>query len=298
MSASDNDFVAGSTRAPGAGRAGGSSIGAALVSSGRLSLADAEKVLRFQHEKKLRFGEAAVQLGLVTQADIDLALSSQFDYPYLIAGQSDVSPEVSAAYAPFAPQTEILRSLRTQLMLRRFDAAPGNNTLAIVSAERGEGRSYIAANLAVVFAQLGQNTLLIDADLRNPRQHRLFGVDDRVGLSALLSGRAGPEAILGVPHLPNLSLLPAGVRPPNPAELLARPLFPRLLEQVSDAFDVVLFDSPAWMDTADAQIIAVRAGAAVIVAKRNSARSWRVQGISAQAMEARASIVGAVLNDY
>ncbi|HWA36474.1 MAG TPA: chain length determinant protein tyrosine kinase EpsG [Burkholderiales bacterium] len=274
------------------------SIGAVLVDAGRLKIQDAEAILRLQREKNLRFGDAAIQLGLLTQADIDYALSLQFQYPFLSPGQSAVSEEIMAAYAPSHPRIEALRTLRSQLILRWFDTGPENRALAIVSAERGEGRSFIAANLAVVFAQLGERTLLVDADLRNPRQHTLFGVDGRTGLSTVLAERAGLEAVQSVPALPNLSIFPAGPVAPNPVELLARPLLPQLLQQLAQKFDVILLDSSASTGTSDAQIVAVRAGAALIVVRRNAARSWRVHGVSTQVAEARATIVGAVLNSY
>jgi len=274
------------------------SIGAVLIDAGRLKVADAEQILRLQREQKLRFGDAALKLGLLTQADIDFALSLQFDFPYLLPGQSAVSQEVIAAYAPLSPQVESLRSLRSQLMLRWLDAEPETKALAILSAARADGRSFIAANLAVVFAQLGERTLLIDADLRNPCQHRLFGLNNAVGLSALLSGRAGPEAVQRIPLLPSLSVLPAGALPPNPQELLARQAFPELLKQLAAQLDVILLDTAAAGETADAQTVAVRAGAALIVARKNSARIWRVQGISDSVAQGRATIVGSVLNSY
>lgn len=269
-----------------------------LVDAGRLKIEDAERILGYQREKGLRFGEAAIELGLVTQADIDYALSRQFDFPYLLPGESTVSREVLAAYAPRAPQVEAMRALRTQLMLRWFDAKPENNALAIISAERREGRSFIAANLAVVFSQLGERTLLVDADLRNPRQHALFGVDNRVGLSAVLAGRAGPEAVQRVSGLANLSVLPAGAVPPNPQELLARAAFAQLLHQLAPQVDVILLDTPAAGESADAQTITVRAGAALIVVRKNAARTWRVQGVSDTVVQAKAAVVGAVLNSY
>jgi protein-tyrosine kinase len=274
------------------------SIGAFLVDAGRLKIEDAERILQVQREQNLRFGEAALRLGLLTPADIEWALSHQFDFPYLMRGASAVSEQVVAAYAPFTPQAETLRALRSQLMLRWFGAAEENNALAIISAERKEGRSFVAANLAVVFSQLGERTLLIDADLRNPSQHALFGLENRSGLSSMLAGRSGVEGIQRIPGLPNLSVLPAGPVPPNPVELLSRPPFAKLLQQFGLQVDVVLLDTPASGETADAQIIAVRAGAALIVARRNAARTWRVQGVSERVVQAKASIVGAVLNSY
>jgi len=273
------------------------SMGALLIDAGRLKIEDAEKILKLQREKDMRFGEAGLALGLVTQADIDYALSHQFDYPY-IHTESAISEEVIAAYRPMAPQVEALRALRSQLVIRWFDADPAKKALAIVSAEHNEGRSFIAANLAVVFAQLGQRTLLIDADLRHPSQHRLFGLDNRVGLSALLAKRVGPEVIQRVPAPFSLSVLTAGATPPNPLELHARGTIAELLHQLEHQFDVILLDTPAAAHSADAQIIAVRTGAALIVARKNSARSWHVQGVSDTVVQAKATLVGAVLNNF
>ena len=246
----------------------------------------------------LRFGDAAMQLGLLNQADIEFAISRQFDYPYLLRGQSAVSEELIAAYAPFTPQVEALRALRSQLMLRWFDVDPARKALAVVSAERNEGRSFIAANLAVAFSQLGEHTLLIDADMRNPSQHRLFGLDNRAGLSAVLTGRGGPEAIQRIPALRDLSVLPAGVQPPNPSELLARPEFAQLLQEMAREFDILILDTPAAADTADAQTITMRAGGALLVVRKNASRFWRVRGIADHAVETSATIVGTVLNDF
>ena len=274
------------------------SIGAILVDAGRLKIEDAERILRLQKEQDLRFGAAAMQLGLLNQADIDFAISRQFDYPYLLRGQSAVSEELIAAYAPFTPQVEALRALRSQLMLRWFDVDPARKALAVVSAERNEGRSFIAANLAVAFSQLGEHTLLIDADMRNPSQHRLFGLDNRAGLSAVLTGRGGPEAIQRIPALRDLSVLPAGVQPPNPSELLARPEFAQLLQEMAREFDILILDTPAAADTADAQTITMRAGGALLVVRKNASRFWRVRGIADHAVETSATIVGTVLNEF
>jgi receptor protein-tyrosine kinase len=288
-------------RAPGGGVAlegGNRTIGAILIDAGRLKATDAEQILRLQRERGLAFGDAAIELGLLTRTDIDFALSCQFDYPYLLRGQSAVSEDLVAAYAPFTPQVESLRALRSQLMLRWFGTDPAHKALAVVSSERNEGRSFIAANLAVVFSQLGIRTLLIDADMRHPCQHRLFGLDSRVGLSAALSGRGGRELIHRIPSLLDLSVLPAGAQPPNPSELLARPLFLRLLGEMAMEFDVVLLDTPAASETGDALTVSTCAGAALIVVRKNAARVWRVRGIAEGAAKSSATLVGTVLNDF
>ena len=105
-----------------AAAARGRSIGAILIDTGRLSAENAERILRLQKEQGKRFGDAAIELGLLNEDDIRFALSSQFDYPYLLAGDNSLSQELVAAYKPFSPAVEQLRALRSQLMLRWFDA--------------------------------------------------------------------------------------------------------------------------------------------------------------------------------
>jgi receptor protein-tyrosine kinase len=273
-------------------------IGVILVQAGRLTADGVDAILARQQNRPLRFGDAGLELGLISQADIDYALARQFEYPYLRPGESPVSEQVVAAYNPFSPQVEALRALRSELLLRWFDGHPQHKALAIVSAGGKEGRSYIASNLAVVFSQLGGRTLLIDADLRNASQHKLFGLENRVGLSAMLAGRAGAEAVQRIPPLANLSILPAGVLPPNPQELLARPVFAHLLRQLSEHVDFILLDSPPADESADAQTLAVRAGAALVVVRKNASRLARVRKVCASVTHARTTVVGAVLNDY
>ena len=270
-------------------------IGAILIDAGKLKPADAERVLRLQQERGLRFGDAAMQLGLVSEADIAQALSRQFDYPYLTRGESSVSAEVVAAYSPFSAPVEALRALRSQLMLRWFDAEVEHKTLAIISPARGEGRSWLTANLGVVFSQLGERTLIIDADLRNPRQHQLFGVQNRSGLSAALSGRDASDAVQRVPALLDLSVLPAGGIPPNPQELLAKPAFAQLLEKLGHSFDVILIDTPAGTQFADGQTIAVRASGALMVAHKNASRLGVLRSYGDMLQQASAVVVGTVL---
>jgi receptor protein-tyrosine kinase len=155
----------------------------------------------------------------------------------------------------------------------------------------------LAANLAVVFSQLGERTLLVDADMRNPRQHELFLLENRIGLSTVLSGRSRDEAIVRIPDLTGLCVLPAGPVPPNPLELLNRLNFDEFMMQAKSAFDVVILDTPALCAGEDAAMIAVRTGAALAVA-RNSQTSVAAFGDMVQGlMNAGVHVVGSVLND-
>lgn len=274
------------------------SIGAILIRSGRLSVADADKVMRFSSERKLRFGDAAVQMGVLTAADIELALARQYDYPYLLPGESTISDEVIAAYEPFTARVEALRALRNQLMWRWFETGDARRALAVTSAEAGDGRSFLAANLAVVFSQQHQRTLLIDADMRAPRQHKLFGLENRTGLSGVLAGRSGQDAIQRVPSLVDLSVLTAGALPPNPSELLGLPAFGRLLRELAADYDVILIDTPAGDAYSDAQLVASRAGAAVMVARQDHSHLKKLRNLVGLLTDARVHLVGTVLNEY
>ena len=274
----------------------GRSMGAILIDAGRLSLVDAERILQLQRERGARFGEAGMALGLLTADDVRYALSVQFDYPYL-ARESKLSRELVAAYQPASSGVEQLRALRSQLMLRWFDGAAERKGLAIVSAGPKDGRSYIAANLAIVFSQLGQRTLLIDADLRSPRQHQLFNLGHCAGLSDVLAGRAGPEAVLRIAALQDLSVLPAGTLPPNPQELLGRQEFPKLLQSLGEDFDVIIIDTPAASQCADAHTVAVRAGAALLVARQNQSSVPQIAQLTHGLREFGVTLVGSVLND-
>lgn len=270
-------------------------IGKLLLEAGKLKPQDAERVLRMQKEYNLRFGEAALKLGLVTEEDIQQVLALQFNYPYLPDGHGNFSRELVAAYRPFSEEVEALRALRTQLLLRWF--GQGHRTLSIVGAKGGEGASYLAANLAIVFSQLGEKTLLIDADLRRPRQHRFFNLGDSTrGLSDILAGRAGQEAIKPVDAFVSLSVLTAGTLPPNPGELLSsRATLGQLLAQLSVRFDVILIDTHSASQPADFQSVAASAGAALLVTRRNATRMTEVTALKEAALGAGATVVGAVV---
>src|SRR5258707_4778047 len=188
-------------------------IGSILAEEGKLGVEDIERVMELQQSKGLRFGEAAQRLGLITEDDLRCAVAKQYDLPHLLPGNESISSELVVAYEPFHPRAEELRALRTQLLMRWSKAGVGHRMLVIASPGSREGRSYVAANLAVVFSQLGERTLLIDADLRAPRQHRIFNIPDRIGLTAVLSGRADHCAVAPIPGFWKLSGLTAGAAP-------------------------------------------------------------------------------------
>ena len=273
-------------------------LGSVLASDGKLDTARIGEVLRLQQTSRgLRFGEAALSLGLITREDLRVALAKQFDFPVQVNG-GGVSPELIAFRITRDPRAERLRALRTQLLLRWSRLGTQARALAIVSPGPGEGRSYMAANLAVLFAQLNLRTLLIDADLRAPRQSRIFDISDRIGLSAVLSGRAAGEVAAPLPAFGSLWVMPAGATPPNPQELLLRPAFGGFLEYADGEYDVVLIDTPPAGDSADAQSIAHFAGSALVLARTNHTRLDDVAGLSRELADAGALVLGVVLNGF
>ena len=272
------------------------SIGMILIDAGRLTPTDADRIASFQGDGTARFGETGRALGLLSDDDVRFALSVQFGYPYL-ASNSKLSRELIAAHQPASEPVEQLRVLRSQLMLRWFEAGPDRRSLAVVSACPKEGRSYIAANLAIAFSQLGERTLLIDADMRSPRQQYLFNLGHGAGLSDMLAGRAGAEAVVGIAALQDLSVLPAGATPPNPQELLGRQEFARLLHALGEDFSVIIIDTPAASRCADAHTVAVRAGAALMVARQNASSVPQMAQFTKGLREFGVTLVGSVLND-
>jgi protein-tyrosine kinase len=275
-------------------------LGAILVEAGQLQPEDTERILQFQRQQNLRFGEAAVRLGLISEADIQFALSRQFAYAYLRKTPGDtrsLSDELVAAYQPFSSRVEQFRAVRSQLMLRWFSKAEERQVLTVVGVERGEGRTYLAANLAVVFSQLGERTLLVDADLRSPRQHLLFSLENRIGFSTLLAGRLREEPIVRIPDLAGLSVLPAGPTPPNPLELLNRLNFDEFMISVKNAYDVVIVDTPALSVGEDAAMIAVRTGAALAVARCGATRVAEFSDLVQGLMDTGVAVVGSVMNE-
>lgn len=272
------------------------SIGAILVELGCITRADVDRIMELQHNEGWRFGQAALRLGLIGEGDLERALNRQYDLPNLQEANSNASLELVTAYQPFHRRAEELRGLMTQLMIHWF--ATGRRVLTVVSPDIGEGRSYVAANLAVLFSQLGQRTLLIDADLRRPRQHRIFDMPDRLGLTTILAGRGGRSAVARVAGFSRLALLPAGALPPNPLELLSRPVLGRLLKELQGEFDVILIDTPPARHYADTQSIAFRAGGALMVTRKHHTRVADSNRVIQEVSDTGARVVGSVMNEF
>jgi capsular exopolysaccharide synthesis family protein len=183
-------------------------------------------------------------------------------------------------------------------MLRWLDKAVDGKCLAMVGVEERVGRSFITANLATLFAQLGQRTLLIDANMRAPRLHRIFNLDNWPGLSSILADQAPPGAIMHISTVAGLSVLPAGPAPVNPQELLSGQKFRSLLEAATRDYDVILIDTPAWQCGSDAQIVASRAGAALLITRPAHSPSEPTVSLVNTLSQSGARVLGAVMNRF
>ena len=272
-------------------------IGSILTAEGKLDSARIGQVLRLQQTRHgLRFGEAALSLGLITRDDLRMALAKQFDFPCQRLNGAGAHADLVVFRDAQHPSVERLRALRTRLLTRWSGLRTDHRALAIVSPGSCEGRSFVTANLAVLFAQIGMRTLLIDADLRAPRQYRIFDIPDRIGLSSVLSGRAAGEVPLSA--FGPLAVMPAGPLPPNPQELLLRPALASYLELASAQYDVVLIDTPPASDSADAHSVAFSAGSALVLARTNRTRLDDAAVLARDLADAGTLVLGAVLTVF
>jgi capsular exopolysaccharide synthesis family protein len=224
------------------------------------------------------------RLGLPTLAVIPKFVSS-------ISGVAHSDKRTDAA-------GEAYRRLRTNIMFASVDGP--TTSVVIVSVAAGEGKSRTAANVAAVMAAAGQNVLLVDADMRRPTQHRLFGRPLRDGLSELLlvAAHGTPPAIDGrfSTNVPNLSVITAGMIPPNPSELLASKHTAGVVRYLQNAFELVVFDTPPTALVTDALTLASTATATVIVVEPGKSNA-RAVGYAIESLRSvGANVLGVVLN--
>ena len=273
-------------------------IGDLIRDARNLSAAEVEKVLSYQREHGVRFGEAAVTLGLASPDDVLNALAQQFHYPLANAERRVASPELVTLLQPFSVQAEAIRAVRSQVTMRLSRPDAVRQAMAVISPDSGDGKTYFAANLAVALAQLGGRTLIIDADLRGPRQHEVFKVSNVAGLSSLLSGRSESQVIQSVDGVPGLFVLPCGPIPPNPLELIERPAFGLLVRELTSKFDHVVIDTAAASLGSDACVVAAKCGAALVLTRKHENKVAALQDLVASMAGSSVQLIGAVFNEF
>jgi len=273
-------------------------IGDIIRDTRKLKASHVERILAYQREHGVRFGEAAVALKMASPDDVVHALAQQFQYPFANEMERDRCPELVVLNDPFSKQAEAIRAIRSQITMRLFQKPDARRALAVISPEPGDGKSFFAANIAASLAQLGGRTLLVDADLRSPRQHEIFGLADRAGLSAILSGRSRSRVIQEIPGLPGLFVLPVGTLPPNPLELLERTAFGLVVHELAAKFDHVVVDTSAASLGSDPAVVAARCGATLMIARRDRTRVDALRKMVASLENTSTHLAGVIVNEH
>ena len=197
---------------------------------------------------------------------------------------------------PRSAPSEAYRTLRTSLL---FTASQnGVRRVLITSSQDEEGKTTTVANLGMVLAQAGKRVVLVDADLRKPRLHRFFGLENRVGLTNVLAQEVEPPDAVVQSGVPNLVLLPCGPIPGNPAELLSSDAMGAMLQHLGKLADFVIVDSAPVLAATDASILATYADAVLLVADADRATQASVAQARVQLDQVNAKVVGAVLNNF
>ena len=195
---------------------------------------------------------------------------------------------------PRSPVSEAFRSLRTNLEYTNVDRSV--NKILIASSGPGEGKSTIAANLAAIIAQGGKRVLLIDADMRRPRIHSIFGISNRVGLSTLFRGNMTVRSVMSaVGGADNIFIIPSGSPPPNPTELLASARMDQILLEASHEVDVIVVDCPPSL-VADYQVLSTKMDGVLIVIQPGVTHANTAFAMLEQLERVNAHMLGVVLN--
>ncbi|HVZ21939.1 MAG TPA: polysaccharide biosynthesis tyrosine autokinase [Vicinamibacterales bacterium] len=199
-----------------------------------------------------------------------------------------IDGEVNASFS------EAFRTVRTNVLFSSAEA--GARSIAVTSTGPHEGKTMVASNLAIGFAQAGQRVALVDADMRRPRVHEVFGLPQEPGLSNAMVGATATRDAMRATSVDGLFVLPAGRIPPNPAELLGSARFRDLLDALSADFDWIVVDTPPVMAVTDASVVGHAVSGVVFVVSAQSTNRSGAKAALDQLERARATLVGAVLN--
>jgi tyrosine-protein kinase Etk/Wzc len=195
---------------------------------------------------------------------------------------------------PFDISVEGLRGLRATLQFGLVDAP--NRIIAFTSPTPSDGKSFLSANLAALFAESGKRVLLIDADLRRGRLAQYFGGSPKGGLTELLTGQVDFDIAARTTGVSGLHFIAAGAYPPNPSEILTSSRFSDVLQRFSNEFDLVIVDTPPLLAVADSSIVANIAGATVLVIRAGAHTEREINASLKKLQRARARVIGGVLN--
>jgi len=233
----------------------------------KFSLAGASREYSYGHRLKGR--TETPQLGAGTMdasATVPQAAEGQTPRPFVAEVEKSDQPgtiELVPHFFPNSRLAESYRSIRTALLLSSADSPV--KTIAVTSALPGEGKTVSVANLAITLAQSGKTVLVVDADLRRPRQHRLFKIKNTFGLTTYLTDSVELKDVVKSTEIPNLFVVNAGPIPPNPAELLGSDKMARFIKMMKDECDYILFDLPPMLEISDALVLGAKVDGMVLV---------------------------------
>ncbi|MGG0449223.1 CpsD/CapB family tyrosine-protein kinase [Priestia megaterium] len=197
---------------------------------------------------------------------------------------------------PKLPVAEQYRTIRSNVQFSSLDQ--DIRSLAVTSSGPGEGKSTTAANLAIVYAQQGKRVLLVDADLRKPTAHFSFRLENYIGFTNVLTRKTELEQAVQDSQIPNLFVLTSGPIPPNPSELLASKNMDRVLQEMYDNFDFILFDTPPTLAVTDAQILSNKVEATILVVSSGKTDRVAAQKAKDSLNNANARLLGVILNNH
>jgi capsular exopolysaccharide synthesis family protein len=192
--------------------------------------------------------------------------------------------------------SEQFRTLRTNINFSMPDKEL--QTILFTSASPGEGKSTVAANTAVVFAQEGKRVLLIDADMRKPTVHYTFHMTNTLGLSNLLTRQANLEEVIKTSDVENLQVITCGPIPPNPAELIGSRTMDKVMEEMKSRFDIIIFDAPPVLSVTDGQVLSNKCEGTVLVMSAGQTEKEGIVKAKEALVSSQANLIGAVLNNF
>jgi succinoglycan biosynthesis transport protein ExoP len=207
---------------------------------------------------------------------------------------SKVASTVSVYHRPKSREAEVFRGMRTQLLFTLREA--NSRIVQFTSPKQGDGKTTVVANVAVSLARAGRRVLLIDADLRRPSIHKLFGVTAQVGLSSVILGKANTQDVIKTTEIPNLWVLPCGSIPSQPAELLELPNFGKVLQSLKTDYDVILVDSPPVLPVADPCVISSQVDGVVMIIRVGRDSKPEALRATEQLLDVGTRLVGIVVN--
>ncbi len=289
-----------------------------LISHFKLTPDTVDKIYAEMQLSDMSFTDVALRLGFVSPEQITEALLRtrgglaqneagliesvirrvSSDRRVVVRHGEDVKPgeQLILAHDPYNPRSERIRALRTELLLLN-EGTRGANIVPVMSPCSGEGRSQLAAELAISFAQLGRRTLLVDADMRKPKQHVLFATSNENGLSRSISAGEKPyfHPVVG---LPLMHLLTAGPIPPNPLELLSDGRFEKLLSEWRNTYEFIVLDTPPVSLCADGMAVATLAARVLLVSRAQHTSYKATRDMLRRLETTQSNILGAVLNHF